>query len=90
MPNWCSNKVVVTGLVEEIARFRQTCIRPDEEGTSCFDFNSLIPMPEILRDTVGGGPVDDALIALGREDLVLFPDSPEERMKAWGSRTSMR
>jgi Api92-like protein with ferredoxin domain len=83
MPNWCGNKVVVTGPVEEIARFTQTCIRLDEDGTSCFDFNSLIPMPAILKDTVAGGLVDDALLVLGRDDLVWIPNSLEERMKYW-------
>jgi hypothetical protein len=48
MPNWCSNNIVVTGPVEEIAHFRQTCIRQNEKGESYFDFNSLIPMPKIL------------------------------------------
>jgi hypothetical protein len=52
MPNWCSNNIVVTGAVEDIANFTQTCIRPDEKGKSRFDFNGLIPMPKILEGTV--------------------------------------
>jgi Ferredoxin-like domain in Api92-like protein len=83
MPNWCSNNVVVIGPVEEIAHFRQTCIRQDEKGELYFDFNSLIPMPAILEDTVAGGRVDVALSLLGSDDLVWFPRSIEEQMKYW-------
>ena len=61
MPNWCSNKVVVTGPVEEIARFTQTCIRP-KDGTLSFDFNSLIPMPAILKDTMV--TLDDVILGM--------------------------
>jgi|GEM_PF-1046527 len=83
MPNWCSNNIVVTGPVEEIAHFTQTCIRPDGQEKPCFDFNSLIPMPTILEGTVAGGLVDDALLVLGRDDLAMFSRSLEERMKGW-------
>ena len=83
MPNWCSNNIVVTGPVEEIAHFTQTCIRPDGQGKPCFDFNSLIPMPTILEGTVAGGLVDDALLVLGRDDLAMFSRSLEEQMKGW-------
>jgi hypothetical protein len=83
MPNWCSNNIVVTGSVEDIAHFTQTCVRLDEKGESRFDFNSLIPMPAILEGTVAGGLVDDALLLLGRDDLVWFPRSMEEQMKHW-------
>jgi hypothetical protein len=71
---------VVTGPVEEIARFRQTCIRRDEKGELNFDFNSLIPMPAILEGTEAGSPVDDALSVLGRDDLAWMPLSLEERL----------
>jgi hypothetical protein len=83
MPNWCSNNIVVTGPVEEIAHFRQTCIRPDEKGKPRFDFNGLIPMPKILEGTVAGGAVDDALLVLARDDLAWIPGPLEERMKYW-------
>jgi hypothetical protein len=78
MPNWCTNHIVVTGPVEEIARFTQTCIRPNEDedytrapfSPSRFDFNRLIPMPAILEGTVAGSFVDDALLVLGRTELI--------------------
>src|SRR5215469_14799704 len=81
MPNWCSNHIVVTGSPEEIARFTRTCIRQDEKGRSWFDFNSLIPMPAILEGTEVSSLVDEALLVLGRDDLVWMPLSLEERLK---------
>jgi hypothetical protein len=83
MPNWCSNNIVVTGSVEDIAHFTWTCVRLDEKGKARFDFNSLIPMPPILEDTTVGGPTDDALAVLGRDDLAWIPRPLEERMKYW-------
>jgi Ferredoxin-like domain in Api92-like protein len=83
MPNRCRNNIVVTGAVEDIAQFTQTCIRLDEKGTSHFDFNTIIPMPRILEGTVAGTAVDDALVVLGRDDLVWIPRLLEERMKFW-------
>jgi hypothetical protein len=82
--NLCINNVVVTGAAEDIAHFKQTCVRLDEEGKPCFDFNSLIPMPAIIKDTImlAGGFVDDALLVLGRGDLVENPRPLEELMKS--------
>jgi hypothetical protein len=83
MPNWCSNNIVVTGAVEDIAHFKQTCVRLDEKGESFFDFNGLIPMPAILEGTVAGGLVDCALVVLGRDDLAWIGRPLEEQMKYW-------
>jgi hypothetical protein len=60
MPNWCINNIEISGPAKEIARFKQTCIRPDNEndGKPCFDFNSIIPMPAILEGTIVPGEVD--------------------------------
>ena len=43
MPNWCHNRMKITGAAEEIARFKQTCINGDQG----VDFNAVIPMPAI-------------------------------------------
>jgi hypothetical protein len=76
MPNWCFNKVVVTGPADEIDRFKQTCIRPDqEEEGNIFDFETIIPMPTILEDTESSSSVDDALLILGH---------PEAMGRKWG------
>ena len=85
MPNWCVNHIVVTGSDEDIALFVQKCIGRDEKGESCFDFNSLTLMPAILEGTVCGGPVDDALLVVGRDELAwIHGSSLEDRMKHWG------
>jgi hypothetical protein len=81
MPNWCSNHILVTGSLGEIARFARTCIRQDQNGQPWFDFNSLIPMPAILEGTEASSLVDEALLVLGRDDLAWMPLSLEERMK---------
>jgi Ferredoxin-like domain in Api92-like protein len=85
MPNWCVNHIVVTGSDEDITLFVQKCIGRDEKGDSCFDFNSLTLMPAILEGTVCGGPVDDALLVVGRDELAwIHGSSLEDRMKHWG------
>jgi hypothetical protein len=78
MPNWCTNRIVVTGSPEGIARFTRTCIRQDHNGQRWFDFNSLIPMPAILEGTEASSLVDEALLVLGRDDLTWMPLSLEE------------
>ena len=45
MPNWVHNYLKATGAAEEIARFKQTCIRDGE-----IDFNTLIPRPAGIGD----------------------------------------
>jgi len=72
MPNWVHNDMTITGPAEEIARFKQTCIRPnywDDDEKPFFDFNELIPMPMVLEGTESSSVVGEALIALGRADL---------------------
>ena len=49
MPNHVSNRCTVTGPEDEVARFRATCFTPDGDGDPILDFNTVIPMPEILR-----------------------------------------
>jgi len=89
MTSCCINTVVVTGAVKDIAHFKQRCFRWDEMGELSFDFNSLIPMPEILKagcrlwGLVGEGLVGDALLVLGRGDLVENPRPLEKLMKSW-------
>jgi len=52
------------------------------EGAAYFDFNTIIPMPNILQGTVCRTSVDDALVVLGRADLAwLGKESLEKRMQ---------
>jgi len=52
MPNWCENRVTISGDDEDIVKFRELMEGPDHHGTeSIFSFNRLIPMPIELIDT---------------------------------------
>jgi len=52
MPNWCENRVTISGDVDEIANFRKTVEGPDQYGAeSIFSFHQLMPMPEELVNT---------------------------------------
>jgi hypothetical protein len=67
MPNWCHNYMTVTGPADEVARFKQTCIRIAYEGEPAqLDFNAIAPMPEIFADDPG-------------ERWFANPDAPENR-----------
>lgn len=44
MPNWTSNRI------EAPAEVLKKYIREDEYGKECFDFNLVIPIPEIYKD----------------------------------------
>jgi hypothetical protein len=46
MPNWTSNTIRVEGCGEQIAEFLAFMRGPDDQ---IFDFNRIIPMPELLR-----------------------------------------
>ncbi len=51
MPNWTSNSIYAEGSPEQISEFLEK-IR-GENGI--LDFNSIIPMPKLLRHTASGG-----------------------------------
>lgn len=50
MPNHVQTKVIVAGDFEEGKRFIKEILNPDENGEIEFDFNKIIPMPEIFND----------------------------------------
>ena len=52
MPNWCENRVTISGDTEDIAKFRETVEGLDHHGEdSVLSFHKLIPMPDELIDT---------------------------------------
>ena len=52
MPNWCENRVTVSGEIGDVQKFRKTIEGPDHHGEdSIFSFNQLLPMPKALIDT---------------------------------------
>lgn len=55
MPNWCSNFVAITGPKERIAEIKDAYDR----GEFC---ESVIPVPQPLKDAVADGSVDEELV----------------------------
>jgi hypothetical protein len=55
MPNWTSNTIRVTGEPSRIRVFRDAMASDSQS----FDFNRLIPMPEILKGTGHGSCIVD-------------------------------
>lgn len=54
MPNWCNNRLEISGDPEEIQRLQDMVERDASPGGleyACFDFNQIIPMPDILART---------------------------------------
>lgn len=46
MPNWCENRVTITGdNLEDVAKFLT-------EGSNPFSLNAIVPMPDILKRVV--------------------------------------
>ncbi len=58
MPNHVTHKFTVTGCESELKRFRETCFSKREDSFEKdrleFDFDSLVPRPEILDKTISG------------------------------------
>src|SRR6516162_167969 len=59
MPNWCHNSMTITGSVDEIARFKQTCLLAHKDGPT-LDFEAIKPVPGIFDDDPGEIPDPDA------------------------------
>lgn len=69
MPNHVTHRVAVAGKSEAVAEFFATCITLDSDNEPRFDFNTLTPMPEILRDSESSSNVSMGLAALGMGDI---------------------
>jgi antirestriction protein ArdC len=69
MPNHVASRILVTGPTGDIASFRNLMIKPaedpDEPDALVFDFNGIVPMPAILRETENSSDVTMGAFALG-------------------------
>jgi hypothetical protein len=72
MPNYTENTCEVIGPTKDIETFKKTHILLGKDGNLEFQFNTIIPMPEILRDTRAGN-VDAAFFALGANKSTALP-----------------
>lgn len=78
MPNHVTNRLVVTGPPPAIAAFRRAFFSPvgsadgsEDQGASlAFDFNRIIPMPDIVRQTESSSAVSTGLLILGRPEIL--------------------
>jgi hypothetical protein len=87
MPNWCHNYMKITGAAEELAHFKQACIRVVFEGEPAqLDFNALIPMPDIFKDDSMPHPCDPTSSPVLEEDVPLSYD--ESLAPAWTQQVS--
>ena len=55
MPNWCNNRVTISGNEEEVQAFKEAVQRDNEDVTKLFSFEAIIPMPNELHGI--GSPV---------------------------------
>jgi len=49
MPNWCENKLTISGRAGVLACLEAIKGEPDEDGPRHIDFQRIVPMPAILR-----------------------------------------
>lgn len=73
MPNHVTHRVVIVGSKERIAAFKAAFVSSEksEDGSTveCFDFNTVIPMPDAIRNSESSSAVSDGLAILGRTDI---------------------
>lgn len=73
MPNHVTHRVVIVGSKERIAAFKAAFVTSEKSkdgGTvECFDFNTVIPMPEAIRNSESSSAVSDGLAILKRTDI---------------------
>ena len=55
MPNWCANRVTVSGNEEDVQAFKKAVHGLGDRQDSAFSFNSVIPFPEEVNGI--GSPV---------------------------------
>lgn len=53
MPNHVTTNLIITGTKDELTILRKTIIVQEKEG-NYFDFNKIIPMPILLKNTGSG------------------------------------
>jgi hypothetical protein len=78
MANHFHNWVTITGPENTLAEFKAAYFRDtgDADEPIHLDFNTVIPMPEIIRGTEKSTVVDHGLVVLGRDDLLRHTCGP--------------
>jgi hypothetical protein len=78
MPNHVTHRVILRGPASDLSLFKDIFlplqILHNQAGDPLsperiFDFNTLVPMPDIIRDTESSSTVNDGLVVLGVTDI---------------------
>lgn len=74
MPNHVTHRMVLTGPAEALAAFMANHVRVPagsnaSDDAPSLDFASVIPIPDIIRQTESSSTVSDGLALLGRDDV---------------------
>jgi hypothetical protein len=67
MPNHVTNRVIIRGPAGAVSAFAAAHIRPAGRGLPSFDFETVAPMPPILKEVEKGSNTDWGLIILGHD-----------------------
>lgn len=89
MPNWCSNKLVVSGSNEDLAEFTKTLGEDNK-----FALSQAIPVPEELRGVVVGSTIQFAIPTTKDDpkarpsfdkpgEFERYEDVPQETLSEW-------
>ena len=84
MPNWCHNSMTITGSVDEIVRFKQTCLLAHKDGPT-LDFEAIKPMPGIFYDDPGQILFPDPDAPKNREQVETQKAFEAQALEATGS-----
>ena len=88
MPNHVSSVCKVSGPNIEVDRFIETCIKTNESGKKCFDFNTIIPMPESVKSAPSKSPLSKEEAERCRLAMkeTGFPSWYEWSINNWGTK----
>lgn len=86
MPNWCSNKMIVSG--KNLDKFMDFISGKDDKGENLpFDFEKIVATPKELLDTPS--PIQDTVVAKANKDKFGVSDWYEWRLLNWGTKWNL-
>lgn len=90
MPNHVTHAFTIEGDEKEIKRFLDKCFIK-EDGNTEFDFNALIPMPEILNKTISGNTSEMETVTYKKTEKEAINQSGHKnwydwRIENWGTK----
>lgn len=78
MPNWCENRIEISGPAEAIARFKEAAQRVECGETCVFCLQPLFPTPQDLLDTVSG------FLGVGTPEQAALEAQEHKNLSAYG------